>query len=54
MSEDSGGIAQIVLDKDLQALERFCQFRTYRQVIMAAQDEGVDLEQLEELLWEIS
>lgn len=47
-------ISQIVKEEDLQALESYCQFRTYRQVICQAQEEDVDLEHLEELLWEIS
>ena len=51
----SKGIAQIVDDEDLEALEAFCLILdTNEAVIAAAEEEGVDLEALEELLWRIS
>jgi len=43
-------LAQIVAERNLQALEHFCLSRTYKQVQQRAIDEGVDLEMLEELL----
>ena len=43
-------LRQIVEDKNLRALEFFCQSRTYQQVRQRAIVEGVDLDELEELL----
>lgn len=43
-------LSQIVLDKNLKALEHFCQGRTYQQVRQRAIEEGVDLGELEDLL----
>lgn len=51
---DGKRIAQIVDSEDLVALEDFCLCRTYESVLKLAKEQGVDLEALEELLWEIS
>lgn len=43
-------LAQIVSERNLTALEQFCLSRTYQQVRQRAIEEGVDLDELEELL----
>lgn len=43
-------LKQIVVDENLRALEQFCLRRTYQQVRQAAIDEGIDLDELEDLL----
>lgn len=47
-------LKRIVEAKDTAAMEVFCLGRTYQQVQKYARDGGVDLEELEELLQEIS
>lgn len=52
-------IAEIVQDHDLKALENFCirqrnKGGTYRDLRKAAEEAGVDLDELEEMLAEIS
>ena len=43
-------LKRIVSEKNLAALEAFCQGRTYQDVRNYARDVGVDLDELEELL----
>lgn len=43
-------LAEIVANKDLRALERYCQRRTYQQVRQNAIEHNVNLDELEELL----
>lgn len=47
-------LKQIVEEKDLKALEAFCLHYDYSSIIRIADGEGVDPDELEELLQEIS
>lgn len=47
-------LSEIVRTRNLKALESFCLQRTHLEVKAIATREGVDLEELEELLQEIS
>jgi hypothetical protein len=47
-------LKQIVAEENLTALEQFFLSRTYAQVRQRAIEEGVDLDELEELLARIS
>lgn len=46
-------LRQIIEAEDLRALEAFCLQRTHQQVREQAIEEGVDLDELEELLGRI-
>lgn len=47
-------LKEIVNKRDLKALEAFCLRRKYKEVLKCAEEAGIDLEYLEELLYEIS
>lgn len=47
-------LKQIVEDRDLKALEAFCLHYDYANIVRIADGEGVDPDELEELLQEIS
>lgn len=46
-------LRQIVEDEDIKELEAFCWKKTYQQVRDCAENAGVDLDALEELLGRI-
>ena len=46
-------LARITRDNDLAKLETFCLSRNYRQVRQAAINEGIELDELEEMLWRL-
>lgn len=54
MSIQEKQLTAIVQSRNLRMLECFCMIRTYKQLIAIATSAGIDLDELEELLYEIS